>query len=158
MAASTSSFTHYQHGEDSLGLAIIKGIVESQEGKVWIESKQGVGTTFYFTLPLTPVKVIKPIKLLFSSKKDITRKIEKLFVEVLGPMGTQEFENLKRKNQVNKRDLIWYANLLIKKGILDKEKGEVFKIRILDIFGESPAKKIILEENVRGFFKRGKNE
>lgn len=51
-----------------LGLAICKGIVEAQDGKIWVESKLGKGTTFYFTVPLKPVKKIKPIRLLFHSQ------------------------------------------------------------------------------------------
>ena len=35
-----------------LGLAIAKGIVEAHEGRLGVDSEVGVGTTFYFTLPL----------------------------------------------------------------------------------------------------------
>ncbi|HEX3107642.1 MAG TPA: GAF domain-containing sensor histidine kinase [Thermoanaerobaculia bacterium] len=34
-----------------LGLPIARGIVESHGGTIWVESEQGKGTTFHFTLP-----------------------------------------------------------------------------------------------------------
>ena len=49
-----------------IGLLLVKGFLEKNMGEIWVESSEGVGSTFYFTLPID-----KP-----SEKIDSASKIE----------------------------------------------------------------------------------
>ena len=50
-------FERYEHGTTELagaglGLAVVKAFVEAHGGRVWVESEEGQGSSFGFTLPL----------------------------------------------------------------------------------------------------------
>jgi len=47
-----------KHGGTGLGLVICKGIAEGLEGKIWLESEFGKGTTFFIYLPAPEEKIV----------------------------------------------------------------------------------------------------
>lgn len=61
-------FTEFQQVDGSasrrfegtgLGLALTRKFVEMQDGEIWVESEVGLGSTFYFTLPVPAEKALK---------------------------------------------------------------------------------------------------
>ncbi len=44
-----------EFGGTGLGLNIVKRFIEAHGGAVWVESQEGKGAYFHFTLPLAPL-------------------------------------------------------------------------------------------------------
>ena len=54
-----------------IGLLLVKGFLEKNGGEIWVESVEGVGSSFYFTLPLEqPVAEISDVKEIDFEKHD----------------------------------------------------------------------------------------
>jgi len=41
-------------GGIGLGLAISRGLIEAHGGRMWVDSAAGLGSTFYFSIPVAP--------------------------------------------------------------------------------------------------------
>lgn len=49
---STLSKTRKNNKGAGIGLLLVKGFLEKNDGKIWVESIEGIGSSFYFTLPI----------------------------------------------------------------------------------------------------------
>lgn len=121
------------HQGTGLGLTICTGIVKSQGGNIWVESKRGKGSTFYFTIPLKPAKEIQSIKVLFSGLYQKENAVKEVFLEYLGPIGESEFRIAKQRG-LHYEQQINYINVLEKKGILQKHTRESMQKRFRAIY------------------------
>ncbi len=51
-----------------IGLPLAKKIIENYDGEIWVESKVGIGSNFFFTLPISPDALKNSSQLLLSAQ------------------------------------------------------------------------------------------
>jgi signal transduction histidine kinase/CheY-like chemotaxis protein len=76
-----------------LGLSISKAYVEMLNGKIWADSQEGVGSTFYFTLPYSTTldnRVLKNEPTEYKEEKTLTTKIAGLKIVIAEDDETSE--------------------------------------------------------------------
>ena len=49
--------TRSDYPGSGIGLSVSQKIIKRHDGNIWVESEPGVGSTFYFTIPLKPKKI-----------------------------------------------------------------------------------------------------
>ncbi|WP_339916095.1 PAS domain S-box protein [Yeosuana marina] len=85
-----------------LGLSITKAYIEMLGGKIWLESEEGIGSTFYFTLPYTIETNKNQISKQIKASNNLENKVKNLTTliaeddetsEVLISMYVREFSN-----------------------------------------------------------------
>ena len=73
-----------------LGLSISKAYVEMLGGKIWVESEEGIGSTFYFTLPYNIEPEEKKVVGKVGPAHDETKQIKKLKILIAEDDETSE--------------------------------------------------------------------
>jgi PAS domain S-box-containing protein len=71
------------HQGAGLGLSITKAYIEMLEGRIWVESEEEIGSTFYFTLPYNaePIEEVVKQQSEPTDKAEQVRKLNILIVE-----------------------------------------------------------------------------
>jgi len=80
-----------------LGLSIVKDLVEKHGGEVWIESKLGTGSKFYFTLPL----LYTTARLSKESQEKINALLKKDLSLYLINLSIVKYRDFKKRLKVN---------------------------------------------------------
>ncbi|MDD5653612.1 MAG: ATP-binding protein [Candidatus Omnitrophica bacterium] len=118
-----------------LGLSIVKELVEKHGGEIWAESKLGVGSKFYFTLPL----LYTTSQLSAEVKDNINQLMEKGIPLSLVNILVVNYHKFKARLKLKPKELFADIAAIINAILLEfnRERKEKIKLLFMDLkFGE----------------------